>query len=91
MSNLGHNIRIVCLYDVDLLHKQTKKIMKKVEFVQEQKANDSWIFYYTTIDSMFVSESGSSDKETAYQKFIILANGGSLSPIKTILETKTID
>ena len=86
-----HNIRIVCIYDVDLLHKQTKKIMKKVEFVQEQKANDSWIFYYTTVDSMFVSESGSSDKETAYQKFIIISNGGSLSPIKTILETKTID
>lgn len=65
--------------------------MKKVEFVQEQKVNDSWIFYYTTIDSMFVSESGSANKEAAYQKFIIISNGGSLSPIKTILETKTID
>jgi hypothetical protein len=65
--------------------------MKKVEFVQETKQNGGWTFYYTTIDSFFVSESGSSIKEEAYEKFIILANGGNLSPIKTILETKTID
>ena len=65
--------------------------MKKVEFVQETKWDSERIFYYTTIDSYFVSESGSSDKEIAYEKFTIIANGGSLEPIKTILETKTIN
>jgi hypothetical protein len=65
--------------------------MKKVEFVQETKQTDAWTFYYTTIDSYFVKESGSGNKEEAYAKFLIIANGGSLEPIKTILETKTID
>lgn len=65
--------------------------MKKVEFVQETKWNSDSIWYYTRIDSYFVSESGSHDKDIAYEKFIILANGGSLEPVKTILETKTID
>ena len=65
--------------------------MKKVEFVQETKWNSTSIWYYTTIDSYYVSESGSHNKDIAYEKFIILANGGSLEPVKTILETKTIN
>jgi len=64
--------------------------MKKIEFVQQTRYNSSDIWYYTSIDECYVSDSGSFDKEVAYDKFTILANGGSLEPIKTILETKTI-
>jgi hypothetical protein len=66
--------------------------MKKVEFVQQVAYYDkekTW--YFTAIDDCYVSDSGSYDKDIAYEKFIILSNGGNLLPIKTILETKTID
>ena len=92
IKKIVYNIWIVCLYAVDLLYKQTKKIMKKVEFVQQTAHYDNnKMWYYTAIDGSYVSDSGHYDKEIAYEKFIILSNGGSLLPIKTILETKTID
>jgi hypothetical protein len=65
--------------------------MKKIEFVQQTRINSSDIWFYTAINDCYVSDSGSFDKEVAYEKFIILSNGGSLEPLKTILETKTID
>jgi hypothetical protein len=66
--------------------------MKKVEFVQQTAHYDNnKMWYYTAIDDCYVSDSGHYEKETAYEKFIILSNGGSLAPIKTILETKTIN
>jgi hypothetical protein len=65
--------------------------MKKIEFVQQVRYNSNEIWYYTSINDCYVSDSGSFDKEVAYEKFTILSNGGSLEPVKTILETKTID
>lgn len=65
--------------------------MKKIEFVQQVRYNSNEIWYYTAINDSYVSDSGSFDKEVAYEKFTILSNGGSLEPVKTILETKTID
>jgi hypothetical protein len=66
--------------------------MKKVEFVQQTAHYDNnKMWYYTAINDAYVSDSGHYEKEIAYEKFIILSNGGSLLPIKTILETKTIN
>lgn len=64
--------------------------MKKIEFVQQVRYNSNDIWYYTAIDECYISDSGSFNKEVAYEKFTILLNGGSLEPVKTILETKTI-
>ena len=61
--------------------------MKSFKFIAEVKfgkPND--IFYYTTEDDFYVSDSGSGIQENAYEKFLILAKGGSLKPTKKILE-----
>jgi len=66
--------------------------MKKIEFVEQvayYDNNKTW--YFTNIDDSYLSDSGHYDKEIAYEKFVIVANGGSLTPVKTILETKIIE
>ncbi|HBT93118.1 MAG TPA: hypothetical protein DEB23_02405 [Chitinophagaceae bacterium] len=61
--------------------------MKSFKFIAEAKfAKPDDIFYYTTEDDSYVSDSGSGIKENAYEKFLILAQGGSLKPKKEILE-----
>lgn len=66
--------------------------MKKVEFIQQTAHYDNnKMWYFTVIDGSYVSDSGHYDKDIAYERFTVLSNGGSLEPVKTILETKTID
>ena len=61
--------------------------MKSFKFIAESKfAKPDDIFYYTTEDDFYVSDSGSGIKENAYAKFLILSQGGSLKPTKEILE-----
>ena len=61
--------------------------MKSFKFIGEAKyAKPEDIFYYTTEDDFYVSDSGSHIKENAYEKFLILAQGGSLKPTKETLE-----
>lgn len=64
--------------------------MKTLEFIADKKYNSDSIFYYTKINGDYVSDSGSHDRDIAYEKFTHLSNGGSLEPEQTILETKTI-
>ena len=72
------------------IYKQNKQTMKTLEFISEKKYDTKLIWYYTKIDGYYVSDSGSHEKDIAYQKFTHLSNGGSLEPEKIILETKTI-
>jgi hypothetical protein len=66
--------------------------MKKIEFVQQTAYYDKEkIWFFTAINDCYVSDSGSYDKDIAYERFTLLSNGGSLDPVKTILETKTIE
>lgn len=61
--------------------------MKKFEFVSETKYNKPDVpYYYTKEDTYFVSDSGSYDKDQAYEKFLFLAQGGSLKATEIILE-----
>jgi len=61
--------------------------MKSFKFIGEAKyGKPEDIFYYTTEDDSYISDSGSHIKENAYEKFLILAQGGSLKPKKEILE-----
>lgn len=61
--------------------------MKKYQFMAETKWNKPEnVWYYTKIDDAFVSNSGSFNKEEAYQKFIILKDGGSLEDKQEVLE-----
>lgn len=68
--------------------------MKKFEFISETKYNKpDDPYFYTKEDGYFVSDSGSYDKDQAYEKFLLLAQGGSLKPTiqvlnEIILETK---
>ena len=72
------------------IYKQNKQTMKTLEFIAEKRYESETIFYYTKIDGHFVSDSGSHNRDVAYEKFTYLSNGGSLEPTQTILETKTI-
>jgi len=66
--------------------------MKKFEFISETKYNKpDDPYFYTKEDGYFVSDSGSYDKDQAYDKFLILAQGGSLKPKETILEQKILE
>jgi len=66
--------------------------MKKFEFVSETKYNKpDQPYFYTKEDGYFVSDSGSYDKDQAYEKFLFLAQGGSLKPTETILEQKILE
>ena len=66
--------------------------MKKFEFVSETKYNKpDDPYFYTKEDNYFVSDSGSYDKDQAYEKFLILAQGGSLKPITQVLEEKFLE
>jgi hypothetical protein len=66
--------------------------MKKFEFVSETKYNKlDDPYFYTKEDNYFVSESGSYDKDQAYEKFLILAQGGSLKPTTQVLEEKFLE
>lgn len=61
--------------------------MKKFEFVSETKFNKpDDPYFFTKEDGYFVSDSGSYDKDQAYEKFLILAQGGSLKPNTLVLE-----
>jgi hypothetical protein len=61
--------------------------MKSFKFIGEAKfGKPEDIFYYTTEDDHYIPDSGSHIKETAYEKFLILAQGGSLKPTKEIFE-----
>lgn len=61
--------------------------MKSFKFIGEAKfGKPEDIFYYTTEDDNYIPDSGSHIKETAYEKFLILAQGGSLKPTKEIFE-----
>lgn len=61
--------------------------MKKFQFVAESKWNKpEQVWYFTKIDDCFVSNSGSFEKEVAYEKFMLLVNGGSLEDKVEILE-----
>jgi hypothetical protein len=61
--------------------------MKSFKFIGEAKfGKPEDIFYYTTEDYHYIPDSGSHIKETAYEKFLILAQGGSLKPTKEIFE-----
>ena len=61
--------------------------MKSFKFIGEAKfGKPDDIFYYTTEDDNYVSDSGSHIKEKAYEKFLILAQGGSLQPTKETFE-----
>ena len=66
--------------------------MKKFEFVSETKYNKTHDpYFYTKEDSYFVSDSGSYDRDQAYEKFLILAQGGSLKPNTQVLEEKFLE
>ena len=61
--------------------------MKKFQFIAETKWNKpEQVWYFTKNELGFISNSGSFNKEEAYQKFIILKDGGSLEDIQEILE-----
>ena len=61
--------------------------IKSFKFIGEAKfAKPEDIFYYTTEDDSYISDSGSHIKENAYEKFLILAQGGCLKGKKEILE-----
>lgn len=61
--------------------------MKKFKFIQQTKrSNQNEHWYFTTENDCYVSDSGSFDKEIAYEKFKILSNGGSLEPKSEVLE-----
>ena len=61
--------------------------MKKFEFVSEAKFNKpDDPYFFTKEDGYFVSDSGSYDKDQAYEKFLLLAQGGSLKPTTQVLE-----
>jgi hypothetical protein len=61
--------------------------MKKFEFIQQTKrTNENEHWYYTKENGNYVSDSGSFDKEIAYERFKILSNGGSLEPKCEVLE-----
>jgi hypothetical protein len=60
--------------------------MKKFEFISETKYNKpNDPYYFTKEDGLYVSDSGSFDKDTAYEKFLFLAQGGSLTPKTEVL------
>jgi hypothetical protein len=66
--------------------------MKKFEFISETKYNKpDDPYFYTKEDGYFVSDSGSYDKDQAYDKFLILAQGGSLKPTTQVLEEKFLE
>ena len=61
--------------------------MKKFEFVSEKKYNKpDEPYFYTKEDGYFVSDSGSYDKDQAYEKFLYLSQGGSLKPTIEVLD-----
>ncbi len=65
--------------------------MKKYEFVSETKYNKpDDPYFFTRLDEKYVSDSGSYDKDIAYEKFILLTQGGSLEPKIQILVEKII-
>ena len=60
--------------------------MKKFEFISEKKYNKpDEPYFYTKEDGYFVSDSGSYDKDQAYEKFLYLSQGGSLKPTIEVL------
>lgn len=60
--------------------------MKSFKFIGEAKfGKPDDIFYYTTEDDSYIPDSGSHIKEAAYEKFLILSQGGSLKPTKQII------
>jgi hypothetical protein len=66
--------------------------MKKFEFVSETKYNKpNQPYFYTKEDGYFVSDSGSFEKDQAYEKFLHLAQGGSLKPTEKVLEEKFLE
>ena len=66
--------------------------MKKFEFISEAKFNKpDDPYFFTKEDGYFVSDSGSYDKDQAYEKFLLLAQGGSLKPTTLILEEKFLE
>ena len=61
--------------------------MKKFEFISEKKFNKpDDPYFYTKEDGYFVSDSGSYDKDQAYEKFLYLSQGGSLKPTIEVLD-----
>lgn len=61
--------------------------MKTFKFIGETKytnPNDTW--YYTTENDGFVPDSGHFDKAKAYEKFMVLSQGGSIKPKVEIFE-----
>ena len=61
--------------------------MKKFEFISEAKYNKpDEPYFYTKEDGYFVSDSGSYDKDQAYEKFLYLSQGGSLKPTIEVLD-----
>ncbi|MFZ4103747.1 MAG: hypothetical protein ACOYKI_03360 [Sediminibacterium sp.] len=66
--------------------------MKKFEFISETKYNKPDVpYFYTKEDGYFVSDSGSYDKDEAYEKFLILAQGGCIIPTTQVLEEKFLE
>lgn len=66
--------------------------MKKYQFVSETKYNKpDDPYFFTKEDEKYVSDSGSYDKEIAYEKFILLTQGGSLEPKIQVLVEKIIN
>ena len=66
--------------------------MKKFEFISEAKFNKpDDPYFFTKEDGYFVSDSGSYDKDQAYEKFLLLAQGGSLKPTSQVLEEKFLE
>jgi hypothetical protein len=65
--------------------------MKKFEFISETKYNKpNDPYFFTKEDGYFVSDSGSYDKDQAYEKFLLLVQGGSLKPTEQVLEEKIL-
>ena len=61
--------------------------MSKFEFITETNCITGGVRYYTEKDGEYVDSSISTDKDSAYEKFIKAASGVSLKPTKEVTET----
>jgi hypothetical protein len=61
--------------------------MSKFEFITETNSITGGVRYYTEKDGDYVDSTISSDKDSAYEKFIKAASGISLKPKKEVIET----
>jgi hypothetical protein len=59
----------------------------KIEFIAEKNLITDKVVYFTEKNGLYVSESISANKETAYEKFLNIASGIENTPQKEVLET----